>query len=205
MIIVLVSALAIMGFFLWKSNKNLATDPYKTVTPDACIVIETVDIKSLLNSLTTGRGLFGEIGKIKELESINHDLKYLADLLNKPNFKNLFIDGATIISFHSDIRGRILPVISMPVARVIKLRHVKEMFNSLGINYLTQIRINGNPGIALPFLTDNLRDTAYISLVSGLLISSSSMELVEHASAQIRQGDRYKKYPRLFTCTYGIW
>ncbi|HZY25313.1 MAG TPA: hypothetical protein VFE71_05765, partial [Bacteroidales bacterium] len=194
-IIVLISALAIMGYFLWKSSKNLITDPYKTITPDACIVIETVDIKSLLNSLTTGRGLFGEIGKIKELSSINHDLKYLADLLNKQNFKNLFIDGTTIISFHTDRKGITLPVISMPVSEDVKLRHVKEMFNSLGMTDMSQIRINGYPVVAIPFHTANLNDTAYISLVSGLLISSSSKELVEKASAQIDKDSDIRKLP----------
>lgn len=194
-IIVLISALAIMGYFLWESSKNLITDPYKSITPDACIVIETVDIKSLLNSLTTGRGLFGEIGKIKELSTINHDLKYLADMLNKQNFKNLFIDGTTIISFHTDRKGITFPVISMPVSGDVKLRHVKEMFNSLGMNDISQFRINGYPVVAIPFHTANLNDTAYISLVSGLLISSSSKELVENASAQIDKDSDIRKLP----------
>ncbi len=195
LIIGLVSALAIMGFFLWRSSMNLTTDPYKTVTPDASIVIETVDIKSLLNSLTTGRGLFGELGKIRDLSVINHDLKYLADLLNKPNLKKLFVDQATIISFHTDSKGKLQPVISMPVPGDLKLRHVKEMFNSLGINDLTQNKVNGKFLIALPFHTDNLKDTAYISLVSGILISSSSKELVESASVQIDRETDIRKLP----------
>jgi hypothetical protein len=194
-IIVLVSALAIMGFFLWRSSKNLTTDPYKTITPDAFLVIETVDIKSLLNSLTTGRGLFGEIAKVSELSTVNHNLKYLADLLNNQNFRKLFIDGATLVSFHSNSKGKIFPMISMPVSADVKLRHIKEMFNSLGINELTQIRINGNPVLAIPFNTDNLKDTAYISLVSGLLISSSSKELVESASAQINKETDIRTLP----------
>ena len=63
LVIVLISALALMGYFLAAGKKNLLTDPYKVISPDACIVIETIDIKSFLNSLTTGRGLFGEAGK----------------------------------------------------------------------------------------------------------------------------------------------
>jgi hypothetical protein len=195
LVIVLVSALSIMGFILWKNNRNLTTDPYKTVTPDASIIIETVDIKSLLNSLTTGRGLFGELGKIRELKNVNHDLKYLADLLNKSNFKNLFIDGATIVSFHSGKKGNVLPVVSMPVPGNIKLRHIKEMFNSLGINSLAEVKINGNSVLALPFITDNQKDTAFVSLVSGLLISSSSEELVESASAQINKETDIRQTP----------
>ena len=56
--ILLISGLAIMGYFLQQGRKSLFTDPYKTISPDACVIIETVDLKSFMNSLTTGRGLF---------------------------------------------------------------------------------------------------------------------------------------------------
>jgi hypothetical protein len=102
LVIFFISGLVIMGYFLQQGRKKLFTDPYKAISPDACIVIETVDIKSFMNSLTTGRGLFGEVGKVKELERFNQELKYLADLLNKQNFKKLFNEGAAIISFQAD-------------------------------------------------------------------------------------------------------
>ena len=104
-VIVLLSALAILGYFLQQGRKNMFTDPYKVIAPDACIVIETVDIKSFLNSLTTGRGLFGELAKVSELTRFNRELKYLADLFNKPAFVRLFSDGSTVISFYAGKNG----------------------------------------------------------------------------------------------------
>jgi hypothetical protein len=119
-----------MGYFLQQGRKNLLKDPYKAISSDACIVIETIDLKSFLNSLTTGRGLFGEIGKFKELDRFNLELKYLADLLNKQNFKKLFNEGAAVISFHAQRKGRIIPMLSMPVSSDIRSRHIKDMLSS---------------------------------------------------------------------------
>jgi hypothetical protein len=104
-VILLIAGLVLIGYYLRQGGKSLFTDPYKVISPDACVIIETVDLKSFMNSLTTGRGLFGELGKVKELSKFNMELKYIADLLNKPNFTKLFTEGVATISFHSDKHG----------------------------------------------------------------------------------------------------
>jgi hypothetical protein len=194
-VIILISGLAIMGYFLQQGRKNLFTDPYKAISPDACVVIETVDLKSFLNSLTTGKGLFGEAGKVKELDRFNQDLKYLADLLNKQNFKKLFNEGATIISFHPDKKGRIFPMLTMPVPAEIRLRHIKEMLSSSGINDVTESKINGNSVVEILFNTGTRKDTAYISLISGLLVCTNSKGLVEAARGQAGKGNDIRNVP----------
>jgi len=74
-VVLLVSALAILGYFLQQGRKSLLTDPYKAISQSACIVIETIDIQSFINSLTTGKGLFGEVSKVKEFDSFNRKMK----------------------------------------------------------------------------------------------------------------------------------
>jgi hypothetical protein len=194
-VILLISGLAIMGYFLQQGRKNLFTDPYKAISPDACVVIETVDLKSFLNSLTTGRGLFGEAGKVKELDRFNQELKYLADLLNKQNFKKLFNEGAAIMSFHPDRKGGIIPMLSMPVSGDIRSRHIKEMLSSSGIREVTETKLNGNSVIEIPFNADSRKDTAYISLISGLIVFSNSKALVEGAAIQTGRGNDVRNVP----------
>ena len=154
LVVLLISGLAIMGYFLQQGRKSLYTDPYKAISPDACIIIETVDLKSFLNSLTTGRGLFGELWKVRELRKFNQELKYLADLLNKQNFKKLFNESKATISFHPDKYGRIMPMLSMPVPVDIKARHIREMLGSAGMSETSEIKLNGNSIIEIPFITD---------------------------------------------------
>lgn len=195
LVILLVSGLAIMGYFLQRGRKSLFTDPYKAISPDACIVIETVDLKSLLNSLTTGRGLFGEAGKVKELDSFNQELKYFADLLNKQNFKKLFNEGASIMSFHPDRKGGIIPLLSKPVSGDIHPRHIKEMLNSAGIKDIIETKSNGYSIIEIPFIAAGRKDTAYISLISGLMVVSNSKTMIETAAAQAIRGNDIRNVP----------
>ncbi len=189
------SALAVLGYFLQQGRKSLFTDPYKVVSPDACIVIETVDIKSFLNSLTTGRGLFGELGKVTEFTRFNRELKYLADLLNKPEFTRLFSDGSTIISFYAEKNGDLIPMLSMPVTGDLRVRQIKDMLISSGITGLQETKKNGRPTIEIPFNTENRADTAYISLISGLLVFSNSGRIIDEANAQAGRVNDIRKVP----------
>ena len=195
LVILLISGLAVIGYFLQQGRRDLFTDPYKAISPDACLVIETVDLKSFMNSLTTGRGLFGEIGKVRELNRFNQDLKYLADQLNKENFKKLFNEGSAIISLKADNRGIIMPMISKPVSGEIRSRHIKDMLSSSGIKGVAEIKLNGNSLIEIPFMAENLKDTAYISLKAGLMVCSCSKELVEAAGIQIEKGTDIRNVP----------
>jgi hypothetical protein len=71
-----------MGYFLFRNKETLLTDPYKAISPDASVIIETGDLQGFMNSLTTDKGLFGEIGKIKELAIFYNTLKYITGKLN---------------------------------------------------------------------------------------------------------------------------
>jgi len=194
-VILLVVGLAIMGYFLQQGRKSLFTDPYKTIPPSACLIIETVDLKSFMNSLTTGRGLFGEVGKIKEFSGFNQQLKYLTDLLNKESFKKLFTEGTAVISFHNNSKGNIITMLSMPVSGDVRTRHIKDMLSQSGIKELTEAKINGNPVIEIPFMEGTKRDTAYISLISNLVVCTRSKELVEKAGIQALSAGDIRSVP----------
>ncbi len=170
-----------MGYFFQQGRKNLFTDPYKAISPGACIVIETVDLQSFMNSLTTGKGLFGEAGKIKEFDNFIRKLKYLTDQLNKAGFKKLLDDGSSIISFHPTKEGKLQSLLSMTVPGEIRYRQIKEVLRSSGIKEVIESKLNGNLVLKIPFAVNSQKDTAYISLISGLMLCSSSKELLEEA------------------------
>lgn len=194
-LIVLVSGLIVLTYFFQQSRENLFTDPYKAITPDASVVIETVDLQSFINSLTTGKGIFGETGKIKALDTFNRKLKFLADQLNKKDVKQLLNENSSIISFHLTADGKFQPLLSMTVPGDIRYRHIKEILNSSGIKNVFESKLNGNPILKIPFTVDNHKDTAYISLMSGLMICSSSAKLVDDAQKQTGSGKDVRNLP----------
>lgn len=194
-VIILISALAILGFFIQQGRKNLSSDPYKVISPAASIIIETIDLKSLLNSLTTGRGLFGEIGKIREVSHANQQLKYLADLLNKQSLKKLFIEGSTLISFQPDVDRKVRPFISMPIPAEIRLKNIRDILSTSGVTSIIGTGVGGHQMLSIPFDAANQKDTLYISKLSGLLVCSTSQRMITEAFGQQEKGTDIRKNP----------
>ena len=194
-VILLVSALAIMGYFLQQGRRSLFTDPYKAISPRACIIIETVDLQSFINLLTTGKGLIGEAGKVKEFDSFNRKLKYLADQLNKAGIKKLSDNGKAIISFYPTQEGKLKALLSMAVPPEIRNRQIREMLRSAGIKDVIEIKRSNNSLIKIPFEINSRKDTAYISLVSGLILFSSSEKLIEDSQVQLSMGSDVRNLP----------
>jgi hypothetical protein len=193
--VLLILVLAIIGYFLQQGRKTLLTDPYKAISPDACIVIETIDLQSFINSITTGKGLFGEAGKVKELESFNRKLKYIADLLNRAEFKKFIPDGAALISFYPVNAGRLETLLSMTVPGEIRYRQIKEVLTTSGIKEVIDSRSGGKSVLKIPYTDNSITDTAYVSLISGMMICSSSSVLFNQACAQMELGTDVRSLP----------
>jgi len=195
LVVILVIGLTIMGYFLQQDRKSLFTDPYKSISPAACIVIESVDLLSFMNSLTTGKGLFGEMGNISEFDSFNRKLKYITDQLNKPGFKTLVNDGGAILSFYATEKGKLEPLLSFTVRSETRNRHIKELLNVSGIMDVSELKSGGSTVFQAPFTVNKISDTAYISLLSGLLVCSTSEELLNGALAQIGRSEDVRSLP----------
>ena len=187
-LVILVSGVALLGYFLHQSRKSLFTDPYKAITPDACIVIETIDIQSLVNSITSGKGLFSELGNVKEFNTFNIKLKFLADQLSKTCFKKFLHEGKGIVAFLPSENGKLQPLLSMGVPAELSFRQLKDAFQISGIKGIREQRINGKKSLLLPFNLNNRKDTLFISVISGLMVSSTSGELVRKAQMQTNAG-----------------
>ena len=191
----LVAGLAILGYFLHQGRKGLLADPYRVISPEACIVIETVDLQSFINSLTTGKGLFGEIEKFKELEGFSLELKYLSDRLNNEGFRKLLSYSKAIISFVPGNDGKLKPLLSMSVPGEIRFRQVKDIIRTSGIKEMNDNNSMGYPVLEIPYKNSNQSDTAYISLISGILVCTNSQTLLKEAFTRVDGGKDVRDLP----------
>ena len=194
-LVILITGLAILGYFLQQSRKTLFTDPYKAIAPDACIVIETIDFQNFINSLTSEKGLFGEVTKVKEFSRYNRNLKFLADQLNKPGYKKILNGGKSVIAFHLTKAGKLFGLLSMTLPAELRLRQLKEILRTSGINKIIEKNFNGKVMLELPFRVNSKSDTVFILLNSGLLMSSTSGELVKKGLLQMELGDDIRNIP----------
>jgi len=77
----------------------------------------------------------------------------------------------------------------------LRLRHIKEVFRTSGIREVVETKSGGNSFLVIPYEINNLKDTAFISLISGLMICSSSKELIEGAVIQMLRGKDIRSLP----------
>jgi WD40 repeat protein len=195
LVVLLISGLCILGYFLQQGRRTLLTDPYKAITTDACIVIETVDLQSFINSLTTGNGLFGEMEKVKAFETFNRKIKFLADQMNKPGYKKIMGSSSSVIAFHISGKGKPVPLLSMAVSSDLKIRQLKDIMRLSGIKTINERNMHGKNVLELPYVLNNQKDTAYLSIISGLLVCCSSKEVITEAILQTSRDNDVRSMP----------
>jgi WD40 repeat protein len=193
--VLLIIVIAVVGYLFHQGKKTLFADPYKAISPGACFVIETIDLQSFLNSVTTGKGLFGEAGKVKELEIFNRKIKFIADQLNSKEFRKLLPDRSAIISFSFSQSGNLEALLSMTIPSEIRIRQIREILRSSGITEAPLPGKGNNSVISIPFSINTLSDTLYITVASGLMLCSSSSELIADAAAQTEKETDVRMLP----------
>ncbi|MCU0461505.1 MAG: hypothetical protein MUF36_05755 [Bacteroidales bacterium] len=198
LVIVLVFGLVALGYFLQKGKTILLTDPYKAVSPGAVAVIETIDLQSFINSLTTGKGIFGEIGKIKEFENYNKKIKFFADQLNKPAYKKILSGNSALISLHLSGSGELIPLLSMAVMSDVRSKQIKDILRLTGVKTINEKVILTSEVLGLPYNIRNKSDTVFISVISGLLVCTTSEKLIREAIIQTSRTNDIRTQPGFY-------
>ena len=195
LVLLLVAGLATMVYFLIQGRKDLLSDPYKAVPSDACFIIETVDLQSFINSVTSGSGIMGEMGKIKDLDRFNSKVKILADQVNNTGYQKIMNSNSAVISFHISPEGKVQPLLSIAVLSNARVNNLKEILRSSGIKTLEDLTMGGTRLIGIPYSIDNNKDTVYISLNSGLLVCSTSSGLMKASISHMAGANDIRRLP----------
>lgn len=193
--VILLVASVFMGYFFHEGRKSIFSDPYSAISPGACILIETIDLQSFLNSLTTGKGLFGEASSVKQFENFNRNLKYLADHMNDPAIRELIADRNAVIAFFPVSQGELKSLLSIAVPSDLKYRHVKQLLASSAVNNILEREINDQSVLEIPWQNGDRTDTAFISINSGLLLLSNSGDVIRETQLAMSQKSDIKSAP----------
>ncbi len=188
LLFMLFAVIAVTGYFFFLSRQTLLTDPYKAIPPDACFVIETVDLKSFMNSITSGQGLFGELGNIKELKNVYTKTKFIADQLNKPEYKQVLNEVTVLISFHTGKNQILHPLLAAAVPGNFRKRDVIDYMKASGAKEIIEAKNKEGITIKVPYNVNNQKDTVYIRLNSGLILISTSGDMISGAGNAISSG-----------------
>lgn len=198
---VLLLVMGVTGTLFFRSHKTLLTDPYKAVVPGSCFIIETADLKSFVNTLTSGQGLFGELAKVKEMKSFSLKMKYFADQLNKPQFTQLIAERNVVISVAMQKNDKLGLLFATAVSGSYKTRHLLQAINDTGSGNVTEKKSGNKNILVASYNIDGEKDTVYFSLNSGLLLCSTSEELIIKSDSAVSEGfdiRNQKAFSRVF-------
>jgi hypothetical protein len=184
LLLILISGVAILIFSIQRGSRNIYSDPYKAIPEDAFLILESVDLPELLNSFSEGNGLFKEMASVREMDQFCKKLRYLTALLNRKEWKKLFGNNTSLISFQPDNRGKIVPLLSMNVPPNIRSRDIREILNSTVKGTLSEKKAGAEKIIHISYNAVNQNDTVCVSFISGLLICSFSEDLIKQAIKQ---------------------
>ncbi len=188
----LILALTVILYLTGKGRKPLVADAYRSVAGNACFVVETIDLLSFFNSLTTGKGLFGELTKFEELTGFNDRLKFITDNLNKPEIREMTSGGHALISFYAPGNGKVRILLSMPVSGDIRNRHIRQALGSAGITNISESSFGKSTVLKVPYANNN--DTVFLISESGLLLVSNSGSLLKNSFAAMESGTDIRNY-----------
>ena len=194
LVVVLTCGVAVLGYFLYQGQKSYFTDPYKAVAPSAAFVIETADLRSFMNSLTSGKGLAGEAAKVKEFSSFFRKAKFLSEQLNNSAYNKMTSGNSAVISFH--LTGeKLQPLLIMAVPSETRIRQLRADLRLAGIRTINESARGGNSILELPFTLTGQEESAYITVVSGLLMCSPSEEILMKAVEQTGMDSDVREMP----------
>lgn len=168
-----------MGYLL-THDKAPETDPLSAVPSYSGIIIETVDIQSFFNTISSDKGLFGEIKKIEELSDFSRKLKLISDNLNKPEFRKLSSDGKAVISVCNLNNNKTGTLFSVSVPEELSKRKVRQILSSSGFRNCREVRISHKPVLCMP-APENPGDTLFFSGGRGLFLIANSASLMRDA------------------------
>ena len=184
-IIILAVFLAVLIYLLREGRMTMLTDPWKAISPDAAIVIETSDLQNLMNSISADKGFFGELARVKEAEGFSTKVRFVASLLSKPGYRKLSETGEALISLVPENGSGLCPLLSMAIPSNVRARHLKEILYSSGIRKIGESQFQGHTMLMMPYIDgDGKADTAWLTNAKGLLLCSPSEALLENAIGQ---------------------
>lgn len=190
---ILILGVIVTAYFSVPGRESYKADLYASVPGDACIVLETVDLLSFLNSLTTEKGLLGEASRVSGFAPLTGKLKYIADNLNKPEMRDLASGGHALISFFPVHKGGLEILLSMSLPNEAGTKQIRQFLESTGVKNISTLRYGRTSILAIPHSQG--ADTLYVTVNSGLLLAGSSVKILNEGHRATESGIDVRSLP----------
>jgi len=192
---VLVFAIILLIWLYLGNRKTLLTDPFNAVPSDATVIIEPRDLQGFIFSFTSGEGIAGELLKTDNNSRVGVWVNFLADQFSREWFKNIAGGTPSVISFHSGEKGKPEIFLSVVLLQDAGIRQVKESLLKAGVSGVTEAGKGKLRYIKFPCSGKTGADSLCAAIKSGLLLISSSEEIIAASDAMTPGGNDVRDLP----------
>ncbi|MBP5589947.1 MAG: hypothetical protein J6X26_05380, partial [Bacteroidales bacterium] len=182
-ICVLAAGIIAAFYFLRRGNSENIADPFSIVSEKTAMVVESTDIRSLFNFISSGSGIMGEMSSIKEFSPFFSKLNFMTNQINRPEYGQFVENNKVLLSVQS-FGDKTEMMLSLAVPHSVKESDLRDCFVDSAIVKVTE-RIADNHHIyAILYPSSEGEDIIYSAIESGLVVFSSSQEMLVEAFAR---------------------
>ncbi|MBP5474484.1 MAG: hypothetical protein J6X92_07000 [Bacteroidales bacterium] len=182
-ICVLAAGIIAAFYFLRRGNSENIADPFSIVSEKTAMVVESTDIRSLFNFISSGSGIMGEMSSIKEFSPFFSKLNFMTNQINRPEYGQFVENNKVLLSVQS-FGDKTEMMLSLADPHSVKESDLRDCFVDSAIVKVTE-RIADNHHIyAILYPSSEGEDIIYSAIESGLVVFSSSQEMLVEAFAR---------------------
>lgn len=178
---ILFAGITVLVFSLSKGSRSLFTNPYRVIPPDAFLMVESSDLPELLNNIINNNGLFRELSSVKEVELTANKFISFRDYLNREEIRSLFEDNLSVVSLHQNVQGRVYPLMTVSIPSSLRYHQLSDILKSVSGGKLIESKAGNLRKTDIPFRFSGNSDTLHLAFVTGMILCSTSTDLLEEA------------------------
>lgn len=178
---VFAAALAVVAFFIRKDKQVIVVDPWIVVPSDAFFIVETNDFPELMTRTTDPAGMMTGLSGMKWAASLVHEAAAIDSVTGVPEVRAMISGRRVIISFHVAGQGRVTPLAVMNSGPAFTPRRLSNLLTQSGATLTEKRELGGTKTFTATYGKGNSQKPVYIALTSGIIIITTSGEMLSAA------------------------
>jgi hypothetical protein len=175
------AALAVAAFFIRKDKQVIVVDPWVAVPSDAFFIVETNDFPELMTRTTDPAGMLSGLSGMKWAASLVRSAAAIDSVTGVPEVREMISGRRVIMSFHVTGQGRITPLAVMNSGPSFTARRLTSLCTQSGATLTEKRELGGTKTFTVTYGKGNSQKPVYIALTSGIIIITTSGEMLSAA------------------------
>lgn len=181
-IVVLCGGFGVVLSLYTRNHKSINSDPFLAVSSSAALIVETQNIQEFVNALSSNSGFINELRNISDLSNTFAQIDYLNSWFGSHDISTLLNNNASsLFIIETTSAGDIGTTLIADMRSGIKKSDILALFHDSATVAPSTISIDNHEVYSVEYPINNVVDSVFMAIQSGLVMVSSSAELINNA------------------------